>query len=105
MHFSLLALLSTSIALSSAAPSGMHTRGTMTTSDGGNSARVNGKLILIPDIPADEMMQFKFWVQYAAAAYCYDNYASKPGHKLTCWAGNCPQVEVADTSIVYDFSK
>ena len=58
-----------------------------------------------PDVPADELSQFKFWVEYAAASYCYDNYASKPGHKLTCSAGNCPDVEQSDTSIVYDFSK
>lgn len=57
------------------------------------------------DVPNDELSHFKFWVEYAAASYCYDNYASKPGHKLTCSAHNCPQVEKSDTSIVYDFSK
>lgn len=57
------------------------------------------------DVSTDELSHFKFWVEYAAASYCYDNYASKPGHKLTCSAHNCPQVEKSDTSIVYDFSK
>ncbi|KAJ5881321.1 uncharacterized protein N7473_012374 [Penicillium subrubescens] len=82
MRFSLLTLLSVAIGLTSAAPSGLYTR----------------------DVPPSELAQFKFWVQYAAAAYCHDNYASKVGHKLTCWAGNCPQVEAADTYIVYDYS-
>ncbi|KAJ5587309.1 uncharacterized protein N7459_003074 [Penicillium hispanicum] len=56
------------------------------------------------DVSANELTQFKFWVQYAAASYCYDNYVSKAGHKLTCSVGNCPQVEAADTAIIYDFS-
>ena len=63
------------------------------------------KLIIITDIPAAELAQFEFGVQYAAAAYCHYNFASKAGHKLTCWAGNCPDVEAADTSIAYDYSK
>lgn len=60
---------------------------------------------LISDIPSDELSQFKFWVQYAAAAYCEANYAGQTGTQLACWAGNCPQVEAADTNIVYEFSK
>ncbi|KAJ5159960.1 uncharacterized protein N7482_006964 [Penicillium canariense] len=82
MRFSLVVLLSAATAFGSAIPRDLHPR----------------------DVPADELAQFKFWVQYAAASYCHDNYASKAGHKLTCWAGNCPQVEAADTTIVYDFS-
>ncbi|KAJ5690306.1 hypothetical protein N7462_004698 [Penicillium macrosclerotiorum] len=80
MRFSVLALLSAVTAL--AAPSDLQSR----------------------DVSTDELTQFKFWVQYAAASYCYDNYVSKAGHKLTCSAGNCPDVEAADTSIIYDFS-
>lgn len=57
------------------------------------------------DVPADELSQFNFWVEYAAASYCHDNYVAKTGDKLTCWADNCPQVEQADTEILYDFSK
>lgn len=57
------------------------------------------------DVPSDELSQFKFWVQYAAASYCEANYAGQTGTKLACWAGNCPQVEAADTKIAYDFSK
>lgn len=57
------------------------------------------------DIAADELSQFKFWVQYAAAAYCHVNYASKDGTKLKCLAGNCPQVEAAGATIIHDFSK
>jgi len=57
------------------------------------------------DVPSDELSRFKFWVQYAAAAYCEANYAGQAGTKLACWVGNCPQVEAADNTIAYDFSK
>ncbi|CAI7578791.1 unnamed protein product [Penicillium manginii] len=82
MRFSILTAVSAVVALGHALPNNLQAR----------------------DIPANELSQFKFWVEYAAASYCYDNYASKPGHKLTCSAHNCPQVEKSDTSIVYDFS-
>lgn len=56
------------------------------------------------DVPTDELTQFDFWVEYAAASYCHDNYVAKTGHKLTCWADNWPQVEQADTEILFNFS-
>ncbi|RAK99984.1 lipase family protein [Aspergillus ibericus CBS 121593] len=56
------------------------------------------------DITTQQLDDYSFWVQYAAAAYCEPNYVSKAGHKLTCWAGNCPQVEASDATILYDFS-
>ncbi|KAJ5939219.1 mono and diacylglycerol lipase precursor [Penicillium verhagenii] len=56
------------------------------------------------DVAADELSDFKFWVQYAAAAYCRNSYTAKAGTQLTCSAGNCPQVEAAGATIVYDFS-
>ncbi|PYI36073.1 mono and diacylglycerol lipase [Aspergillus indologenus CBS 114.80] len=55
-------------------------------------------------ISSDALKSFDFWVQYAAAAYCESNYISQAGQKLTCWAGNCPQVEAADATILLDFS-
>lgn len=59
----------------------------------------------VSDIPQAELSAFDFWVQYAAAAYCHDNYASETPHKITCWAGNCPQVEANGATSVFDFSK
>ncbi|KAL2830342.1 Alpha/Beta hydrolase protein [Aspergillus cavernicola] len=56
------------------------------------------------DISTSELAQFSFWVQYAAAAYCPTDYTAEPGSKVTCWAGNCPQVEQAGATILYDFS-
>ncbi|KAI9925423.1 hypothetical protein ASPWEDRAFT_69470 [Aspergillus wentii DTO 134E9] len=56
------------------------------------------------DVSTTDLSKFDFWVQYAAASYCHDNYASKTGHKLTCWAHNCPEVEKAGATIVFDFS-
>ncbi|RAL06912.1 lipase family protein [Aspergillus homomorphus CBS 101889] len=55
-------------------------------------------------ITSDALSSFNFWVQYAAAAYCESNYISQIGHKLTCWAGNCPQVEAANATFLLDFS-
>ncbi|CRG92688.1 hypothetical protein PISL3812_09753 [Talaromyces islandicus] len=56
------------------------------------------------EVPTSELSQFKFWVQYAAAAYCESNYVGQAGTKLACWANNCPEVESAEATIVYDFS-
>ncbi|KAJ5546255.1 hypothetical protein N7494_003840 [Penicillium frequentans] len=82
MRFSILSVLSALSALGHALPNKLQTR----------------------DISADELSEFKFWVQYAAAAYCYDSYTAKAGSKLACSAGNCPDVEAAGATIVYDFS-
>ncbi|KAJ5656410.1 hypothetical protein N7507_008360 [Penicillium longicatenatum] len=82
MRFSILSALSALSALGHALPNSLQTR----------------------DVTADELSDFKFWVQYAAAAYCYDSYTAKAGSKLACSAGNCPDVEAAGAKIVYDFS-
>ncbi|EAU29425.1 hypothetical protein ATEG_09976 [Aspergillus terreus NIH2624] len=58
----------------------------------------------VADIQQSELSTFEFWAQYAAAAYCHDSYASQTPHKITCWAGNCPQVEADGATIVFDFS-
>ncbi|PYH42941.1 lipase family protein [Aspergillus saccharolyticus JOP 1030-1] len=55
-------------------------------------------------ITPETLASFDFWVQYAAAAYCEPNYIAQAGQKLACWAGNCPAVEAADTTILLDFS-
>jgi triacylglycerol lipase len=57
------------------------------------------------DIPTTQLDDFKFWVQYAAATYCQPNYIASEGAKPACSVGNCPDVEAADTSIKYSFSK
>ncbi|KAI2883979.1 hypothetical protein CBS11852_8952 [Aspergillus niger] len=56
------------------------------------------------DITTQQLDTFTFWVQYAAASYCEPNYAGKAGHKITCWAQNCPAVEASDATIITDFS-
>ncbi|KAI9036528.1 lipase family protein [Aspergillus affinis] len=56
------------------------------------------------DVPAAQLNEFALWVQYAAAAYCQDNYSPPAGTKLTCWAGNCPDVEAADAVTDIEFS-
>jgi hypothetical protein len=55
-------------------------------------------------IQADQLSTFKLMQQYAAAAYCESNYNS-PGDHLQCAAGNCPQVEAADSATVLEYSR
>ncbi|KAK1140665.1 hypothetical protein N8T08_009978 [Aspergillus melleus] len=56
------------------------------------------------DVPSSQLDEFALWVQYAAAAYCQDNYSPPAGTKLTCWAGNCPDVEAAGAVTDIEFS-
>lgn len=58
----------------------------------------------IRDIPIAQLDDFKFWVQYAAATYCQNNYVAPDGYKPNCAVGNCPDVESADTLIKLSFS-
>lgn len=60
---------------------------------------------VVLDITSNQLSRFEFWVQYAAAAYCRENYASPAGHQISCWANNCPEVQAANTTILFDFSK
>jgi hypothetical protein len=55
-------------------------------------------------IQANQLTTFKLMQQYAAAAYCASNYDS-PGDQLQCAAGNCPQVEAADSASVIEYSR
>ncbi|KAL2833185.1 mono and diacylglycerol lipase [Aspergillus pseudoustus] len=82
MRFYLSTVLTVAAALVSAAPSPIRPR----------------------DISTNELSQFNFWVQYAAAAYCQPNYAGEASSKLSCVVGNCPAVEQAGASIFYSFS-
>jgi uncharacterized UPF0160 family protein len=100
MRFSILSALSALSALGHALPNSLQTRGKIFSLDFFCSWTHH-----LVDIAAGELSDFKFWVQYAAAAYCYDSYTAKAGSKLACSAGNCPDVEAAGAKIVYDFSK
>lgn len=55
-------------------------------------------------IPNDQLNSFKLMRQYAAAAYCASNYDSTVG-QVQCAAGNCPQVEAADSATVLEFNR
>ncbi|KAL1850239.1 hypothetical protein Plec18167_007344 [Paecilomyces lecythidis] len=54
------------------------------------------------DVSSDLLDQFNLFEQYAAAAYCSENFNST-GTKLSCSAGNCPLVEAADTETLDEF--
>ncbi|KAB8242168.1 Alpha/Beta hydrolase protein [Aspergillus flavus] len=56
------------------------------------------------NIPTTQLEDFKFWVQYAAATYCPNNYVAKDGEKLNCSVGNCPDVEAAGSTVKLSFS-
>lgn len=100
MRFALLSALSALSALGHALPTKLQARGKVF-----SMYFFHPYIHFLIDIAADELSEFKFWVQYAAAAYCHDSYTAKAGSKLACSAGNCPDVEAAGATIVYDFSK
>jgi hypothetical protein len=100
MRFSILSAISTLSALGHALPSNLQTRGKILFAHF-ICQYIHARI----DVAAAELSEFKFWIQYAAAAYCYDSYTAKAGTKLSCSAGNCPDVEAAGATIVYDFSK
>jgi hypothetical protein len=72
---------------------------------GTSSLPVKRLLLTRLDVPVVQLHRFRSWVQYAAAAYCHDNTAAEPGHKLTCRVNNCPFVEEADTAVLRTFPK
>jgi predicted lipase len=48
--------------------------------------------------------KFELLAQYAAAAYCPDNF-NRQNSQLRCQANNCPRVQSANTRVVWSFSK
>lgn len=59
----------------------------------------------IKDVSAELLESFNFFEQYAAAAYCTDNTNSASGSKLTCTTQNCPLVEMAGATALFEFEK
>ena len=55
-------------------------------------------------VTASDLASYNLYEQYAAAAYCESNNNST-GTKLTCFSGNCPLVESANTITVHEFEK
>lgn len=46
----------------------------------------------------EKFENFKFWIQYAAAAYC--NYDKNPGDPVTCANHECDAVQANNATIV-----
>jgi hypothetical protein len=71
------------------------------------SATISNAAPLTPEkrgIQADQLSTFKLMSQYSASAYCASNFGS-PGDQITCAAGNCPQVEAADSATAIEYSR
>ena len=51
-----------------------------------------------PEVTDEEFDNFKYWVQYAAAAYC--NYDKQPGELISCGDNQCVDVEANGGTIV-----
>jgi hypothetical protein len=71
------------------------------------SASISNAVPLAPEkrgIQSDQLSTFKLMSQYAAASYCESNYGS-PGDQIQCAAGNCPQVEAADSATTIEYSR
>ncbi|KAF2458542.1 Alpha/Beta hydrolase protein [Lineolata rhizophorae] len=56
----------------------------------------------VRDVSQDVLSKLELFEQYSAAGYCEDNNDS-PDTQLSCEAGNCPQVESADTDTQTEF--
>ncbi|RAL12635.1 lipase family protein [Aspergillus homomorphus CBS 101889] len=57
------------------------------------------------DISLNQLSDFTFWVQYANAAYCANNYdPNSAGTKVGCLDSGCPEVEATNTTIAFAFS-
>ncbi|KAF9886465.1 hypothetical protein FE257_011370 [Aspergillus nanangensis] len=54
------------------------------------------------DVSSDVLTQLNFFAEYSAAAYCTGN-VNSTGNKVTCSAGNCPNVQAADTQTLKEF--
>lgn len=48
--------------------------------------------------------KLKYYVQYAAAAYCSNN-GDSSGTPITCATGNCPDVQAANAFSVLEFDR
>tara|TARA_R110002003_G_scaffold288_15_gene18472 strand:- start:28836 stop:29087 length:252 start_codon:yes stop_codon:yes gene_type:complete len=55
-------------------------------------------------IQTNQLTSFKLMREYASAAYCASIFGS-PGDQITCAAGNCPQVEAADSATVVEYDR
>jgi hypothetical protein len=56
-------------------------------------------------ISPEDFTKVTLYEQFAAAAYCRTNFAGKIGDRLRCDAGNCPDVQSKNTSILRSFDK
>ncbi|KAL4892082.1 Alpha/Beta hydrolase protein [Aspergillus ambiguus] len=57
---------------------------------------------LARDVSLQVLQQLNLFAEYSAAAYCTGNLNST-GTKVTCPAGNCPQVQAANTTTLTEF--
>ncbi|CDM29794.1 hypothetical protein DTO013E5_6152 [Penicillium roqueforti] len=56
------------------------------------------------DVSADVLGQLTLFSQWAAASYCTNN-SNSTGDGVSCEQGNCPLVESADTTTLYEFDE
>lgn len=63
-----------------------------------------GHCAKIVDVSSDVLQQLTLFAEFSAAAYCANNIDST-GDKLTCSTGNCPAVEAASTTTLYEFEE
>lgn len=59
---------------------------------------------LAATLDATLFAKLKYYVQYAAAAYCSNNDDSS-GTPITCSTGNCPDVQAANAVSVLEFDR
>lgn len=60
-------------------------------------------MLIQADVSADLLARLNLFEQYSAAAYCPSNNDASAGTLITCSTGNCPLVEAAGATAVYEF--
>lgn len=56
-------------------------------------------------VSAALLARLNLFEQYSAAAYCANNNDSPAGTPITCSVGNCPLVQAARATAIYEFQK
>ena len=60
-------------------------------------------VLIQADVSAALLARLNLFEQYSAAAYCPSNNDAPAGTLITCSTGNCPLVEAAGATAVYEF--
>jgi hypothetical protein len=70
----------------------------------GRAPYVEFKLTISPAVSSALIGQLDYYAQWSAAAYCSGN-TDGANTVVSCSANNCPDVQAANTTLLYEFDK